>query len=231
MTGEFFEMQPDHAKNIVIGFICAWKAPPVGVVANQPLVLAGCLDIDVVDQGGRFVRFCDCFQYSDPYVCRCAGLHAGNGPGIRRHHQARRQAAVCLCRSDRAEGHADHPQGLRRRLRRDGLQTPARRCQPRLAERRDRRDGPEGRGGNHLPQDIGDEEKIAARTEEYRKKFANPFIAGVAATSTTSIMPHATRKRVCRSFAMLRNKELENPWRKHGNIPLCKESHSCLKKS
>ena len=68
--------------------------------------------------------------------------------------------------------------------------------------------------------DIGDEEKIAARTEEYRKKFANPFIAGKRGYIDDVIMPHSTRKRVARSLAMLRNKSVENPWRKHGNIPL-----------
>ena len=68
--------------------------------------------------------------------------------------------------------------------------------------------------------DIGDEEKIAARTEEYRKKFANPFIASKRGYVDDVIMPHSTRKRVARSLAMLRNKSVENPWRKHGHIPL-----------
>jgi len=69
-------------------------------------------------------------------------------------------------------------------------------------------------------QDIGDDEKIARRTAEYQQKFANPFIAGSRGYIDDVILPHSTRKRVCRSFAMLRNKKLENPWRKHGNIPL-----------
>jgi propionyl-CoA carboxylase beta chain len=68
--------------------------------------------------------------------------------------------------------------------------------------------------------DIGDKEKIAQRTAEYQEKFANPFIAGSRGFIDDVIMPRATRKRVCRSFAMLRDKKLENPWRKHGNIPL-----------
>jgi hypothetical protein len=69
-------------------------------------------------------------------------------------------------------------------------------------------------------QDIGDAEKIAARTEEYRQKFANPFVAGARGFIDDVIMPHETRKRICRSLAMLRDKQLENPWRKHCNIPL-----------
>jgi propionyl-CoA carboxylase beta chain len=68
--------------------------------------------------------------------------------------------------------------------------------------------------------DIGDAEKIAARTEEYRQKFANPFIAGKLGFIDDVIMPHESRKRLCRSLAMLKGKKLDNPWRKHGNIPL-----------
>jgi propionyl-CoA carboxylase beta chain len=68
--------------------------------------------------------------------------------------------------------------------------------------------------------DIGDAEAIAARTEEYRQKFANPFIAGHRGFIDDVIMPRTTRKRICRSLAMLKEKNLTNPWRKHGNIPL-----------
>ena len=59
--GEFFELKPDHAKNMIIGF-ARMNGSPVGIVANQPLVLAGCLDIDSSTKGARFVRFCDCFN-------------------------------------------------------------------------------------------------------------------------------------------------------------------------
>jgi propionyl-CoA carboxylase beta chain len=69
-------------------------------------------------------------------------------------------------------------------------------------------------------EDIGDEAKIAERTEAYRKKFANPFIAGSRGYIDDVIMPNDTRARIARSFAMLRGKRLQNPWRKHGNIPL-----------
>ena len=68
--------------------------------------------------------------------------------------------------------------------------------------------------------DIGDDKKIAARTSEYQEKFANPFIASSRGYVDDVIMPHNTRARIARSLRMLANKELENPWRKHGNIPL-----------
>jgi propionyl-CoA carboxylase beta chain len=80
--------------------------------------------------------------------------------------------------------------------------------------------GPKGAVEIIFRKDLGDEAKIAARTEEYREKFANPFIAGSRGYIDDVIMPRDTRVRVCRSFAMLRDKKLDNPWRKHGNIPL-----------
>jgi propionyl-CoA carboxylase beta chain len=147
---DFFEVQPDHAKNIVTGF-ARMEGQTVGIVANQPMVMAGCLDIKSSIKAGRFVRFLRRLQHPHRHLRRCAGLHAGHGAGIRRHHQARRQAAVCLCRMHGAEDHRDHAQGLRRCLRRDGLEAPARRRELRLAQRRDRGDGAEGRGGDHLP--------------------------------------------------------------------------------
>ena len=82
---EFSELQPDHAKNIVIGF-ARMEGHPVGIVANQPLVQAGCLDIKSSIKAGRFCALLRCVQYSDHYACRCPGLHAGHGAGIRRHH-------------------------------------------------------------------------------------------------------------------------------------------------
>ena len=80
--------------------------------------------------------------------------------------------------------------------------------------------GPKGAVEIIFRGDIGDEDKIAERTEEYRQKFANPFIAASRGYIDDVIAPHATRKRICRSLAMLRDKRLENPWRKHDNIPL-----------
>jgi propionyl-CoA carboxylase beta chain len=80
--------------------------------------------------------------------------------------------------------------------------------------------GPKGAVEIIFREDRGDADKIEARAEEYRKKFANPFIAGHRGFIDDVIMPHNTRRRVARSFAMLRGKKLENPWKKHGNIPL-----------
>jgi propionyl-CoA carboxylase beta chain len=80
--------------------------------------------------------------------------------------------------------------------------------------------GPKGAVEIIFRQELGDKEKIAALTEEYRRKFANPFIVGRRGYIDDVILPSTTRQRICRSLAMLANKELENPWRKHGNLPL-----------
>jgi hypothetical protein len=113
--GDFFEIQEAHARNIITGF-GRMDGRTVGFVANQPMVLAGVLDSDASRKAARFVRFCDCFEHSHRHVRRRAGLPAGHGAGIRRPHQARREAAVRLRGGDRAEGHRHHAQGVRRRL-------------------------------------------------------------------------------------------------------------------
>ena len=66
----------------------------------------------------------------------------------------------------------------------------------------------------------GDPAKLAAREAEYKAKFANPFIAGARGYIDDVIQPHETRRRICRSLVMLRDKKVDDPWRKHGNIPL-----------
>jgi propionyl-CoA carboxylase beta chain len=101
---DFFELQRDSAKNIVIGF-ARMGGTTVGIVANQPLVLAGCLDIKSAIKGARFVRFCDAFNIPIVTFVDVPGIHAGHRAGVRRHHQARREAAVRVRRVHGAEGH------------------------------------------------------------------------------------------------------------------------------
>jgi propionyl-CoA carboxylase beta chain len=80
--------------------------------------------------------------------------------------------------------------------------------------------GPKGAVEIIFRSDLGEPEKIAARTEEYRRKFANPFVAASRGFIDDVIMPHGTRRRICRSLAMLRNKKIEEPYKKHNNLPL-----------
>ena len=147
---EFLELRPDYARNIVTGF-ARMDGRPVGIVANQPLVLAGCLDVRSAVKGAGFVRFCDAFGIPIVTFVDVPGFMPGSE---QEHGGIIRDGAKLLfayCGVHGAQGDGDHAQGLRRRVRRDELQAPARRCQLRLALGRDRGDGPQGRGGGHLP--------------------------------------------------------------------------------
>jgi propionyl-CoA carboxylase beta chain len=95
--GDFFELQPDYAKNILIGF-ARMAGQTVGIVANQPLVLAGCLDIKSSIKAARFVRFCDAFNIPVITFVDVPGFMPGTSQRIWWHHQTRSQAFVCLCR-------------------------------------------------------------------------------------------------------------------------------------
>ncbi len=217
--GDFFELQPDHAKNIVIG-LARMDASTVGIVANQPLVLAGCLDIKSSIKAARFVRFCDAFNIPVITLVDVPGFMPGTAQeygGIIK-HGAKLLYAYAECTvpkvtviTRKAYGGAYDVMSSKH-LRGDvNFAWPS----AEIAVM-----GPKGAVEIIFRKDIGDPKKIAARTEEYRLKFANPFIAGHRGFIDDVIMPHETRRRICRSLAMLKDKKLENPWRKHGNIPL-----------
>jgi propionyl-CoA carboxylase beta chain len=217
--GDFFEIKPDYAGNILTGF-GRMDGRTVGVVANQPLVLAGCLDIQSSTKAARFVRFCDAFSIPIITFVDVPGFLPGTAQeygGIIR-HGAKLLYAYAECTvpkvtviTRKAYGGA-YDVMASKHLRGDvNLAWPS----AEIAVM-----GPKGAVEIIFREDIGDEEKIAARTEEYRRKFANPFIAGHRGFIDDVILPRETRRRICRSLKMLRNKHLENPWRKHGNIPL-----------
>ena len=217
--GVFFELQPDWAANIVIGF-ARYGGQPVGVVANQPMVLAGCLDIDSARKGGRFVRFCDAFNLPIVTFVDVPGFLPGTVQeygGIIKHGAkllfAYAEATVpkVTLITRKAYGGAYDVMSSKH-LRGDvNYAWP----QAEIAVM-----GAKGAVEIIFRQDIGDEEKIAQRTAEYAEKFANPFIASARGYIDDVIHPRNTRFRICRSLEVLRNKRLENPWKKHDNIPL-----------
>jgi propionyl-CoA carboxylase beta chain len=217
--GDFFELQPNHAGNIIIGF-GRMEGSTVGFVANQPMVLAGCLDISSAIKGARFVRFCDCFNIPIVTFVDVPGFLPGTAQelgGIIKHGAkllfAFAEATVpkVTLITRKAYGGAYDVMSSKH-IRGDvNLAWPS----AEIAVM-----GPKGAVEIIFRQDSGDDEKIAERTEEYRRRFANPFIAGHRGFIDDVIMPHNTRVRVCRSLRMLRDKVLENPWKKHDNIPL-----------
>ena len=217
--GDFFELKPDFAGNILIGF-GRMDGSTVGIVANQPMVLAGCLDIQSSVKAARFVRFCDAFSIPIVTFVDVPGFLPGTSQeygGIIR-HGAKLLYAYAECTvpkvtviTRKAYGGA-YDVMASKHLRGDvNLAWPS----AEIAVM-----GPKGAVEIIFREDIGDEEKIAQRTEEYRQKFANPFVAGHRGFIDDVILPSETRTRISRSLAMLRNKQLDNPWRKHGNIPL-----------
>ncbi len=216
---DFFELQPDYASNIIIG-MARMEGSTVGIVANQPMVLAGCLDIDSSKKAGRFVRFCDAFNIPIITLVDVPGFLPGTTQeygGIIKHGAkllyAYAEATVpkVTLITRKAYGGAYDVMSSKH-LRGDvNLAWPT----AEIAVM-----GPKGAVEIIFRKDIGDEEKITQRTDEYRQKFANPFVAGARGFIDDIIMPNSTRKRICRSLSMLRDKDLENPWRKHGNIPL-----------
>eukprot|EP00752_Nemacystus_decipiens_P015480 g13811.t1 len=217
--GEFFELQPDHAANIVIGF-ARIDGHPVGIVANQPMVLAGCLDIDSSKKAGRFVRFCDAFNIPIVTLVDVPGFLPGTAQeynGIIKHGAkllfAYAEATVpkVTVITRKAYGGAYDVMSSKH-LRGDvNYAWPS----AEIAVM-----GPKGAVEIIFRADRDDPEKIEQRTEEYRRKFANPFVAGSLGFIDDVILPHGTRRRVAKALAMLRSKQLENPWKKHDNIPL-----------
>ncbi|MGR3465232.1 acyl-CoA carboxylase subunit beta, partial [Limimaricola sp.] len=217
--GDFLEMQAEFAKNILTGFI-RLEGQTVGVVANQPMVLAGCLDIDSSRKAARFVRFCDAFEIPILTLVDVPGFLPGTGQeygGVIKHGAkllfAYGEATVpkVTVITRKAYGGA-YDVMASKHLRGDvNYAWPT----AQIAVM-----GAKGATEILYRSELGDAEKIAKRTKEYEDRFANPFVAAERGFVDEVIMPRATRRRAARAFAALRNKSLENPWRKHDNIPL-----------
>ncbi|MDR3323427.1 MAG: acyl-CoA carboxylase subunit beta [Zoogloeaceae bacterium] len=216
---DFFETQTDYARNIITGF-GRMSGSTVGIVANQPMVLAGCLDIKSSIKAARFVRFCDAFNIPIITFVDVPGFLPGTAQeynGIIK-HGAKLLYAYAECTvpkitiiTRKAYGGAYDVMSSKH-LRGDvNLAWPS----AEIAVM-----GAKGAVEIIFREEKNNPEKLAAREAEYKDKFANPFVAASRGFVDDVIMPHATRKRICRSLAMLKDKKLENPWRKHGNIPL-----------
>jgi propionyl-CoA carboxylase beta chain len=216
---DFFELQPDFASNIIIGF-GRMEGQTVGIVANQPLVLAGCLDIDSSRKAARFVRFCDCFNIPLITFVDVPGFLPGTAQehaGIIKHGSkllfAFAEATVpkVTVITRKAYGGAYDVMSSKH-LRGDvNFAWPT----AEIAVM-----GPKGAVEIIFRNELTNKEKVEIYTEEYRQKFANPLVAASRGYIDDVIMPHDTRARICRSLTMLKNKRLENPWKKHDNIPL-----------
>jgi len=217
--GDFFETQEEFAANIVTGFI-RLEGRTVGVVANQPLILAGVLDIDSSRKAARFVRFCDAFEIPILTLVDVPGFLPGTGQeygGVIKHGAkllfAYGEATVpkVTVITRKAYGGA-YDVMASKHLRGDfNYAWPT----AEIAVM-----GAKGAVEILYRQELSDDKKIKKRTKDYEKRFANPFVAAERGFIDEVIAPHSTRKRICRAFAALRGKQLKNPWKKHDNIPL-----------
>jgi propionyl-CoA carboxylase beta chain len=216
---DFFEISPDFAKNIVVGF-GRIDGQPVGIVANQPQTLAGVLDIDSSRKGARFVRFCDAFEIPIITFVDVPGFMPGTKQeqgGLIRHGAkllfAYAEATVpkITVITRKAYGGAYDVMSSKH-IRGDvNYAWPS----AEIAVM-----GSKGAVEIIFRSEIGDPDAIAAREAEYKTRFANPFVAASRGYIDDVIMPHSTRKRIANALRNLKGKQLTNPWKKHDNIPL-----------
>uniref|UniRef100_A0A8C7D1I8 Propionyl-CoA carboxylase beta chain, mitochondrial n=1 Tax=Oncorhynchus kisutch TaxID=8019 RepID=A0A8C7D1I8_ONCKI len=212
---EFFEIMPNYAKNIVVGF-ARMNGRTVGIVGNQPKVASGCLDINSSVKGARFVRFCDAFNIPILTFVDVPGFLPGTSQeygGIIRHGAkllfAFAEATVpkITIITRKAYGGAYDVMSSKH-LRGDvNYAWPSAEVAV--------------MGAKGAVQIIFRGKSNQAEQEaEYVEKFANPFPAAVRGFVDDIIVPSTTRKRICRDLEVLASKKQTNPWKKHANIPL-----------
>jgi len=217
--GDFFEIQPDYAKNIIVGF-ARMEGNTVGFVANQPMFLAGCLDIDASRKAARFVRFCDAFNIPLVTFVDVPGFLPGTAQehnGVIKHGAkllfAYAEATVpkITVITRKAYGGAYDVMSSKH-LRGDvNYAWPT----AEIAVM-----GPKGAVEIIFRGSLKNQEEVDEKVLEYKQKFASPFVAASRGYIDDVIRPQNTRWRICRSLSILKNKKLENPWKKHDNLPL-----------
>ena len=217
--GDFFEIQPEYAKNIMIGF-GRMEGATVGIVANQPMELAGCLDINASRKAARFVRFCDAFDIPIITFVDVPGFLPGTA---QEHNAVIKHGAKLLY----AYAEATVPKiTLITRKAYGGAYIV-------MSSKHLRGDvnyawpsaeiavmGPAGAVEVIYKNKVENEEEKQQKVDEYRDMFASPFAAGARGYLDDVLRPQNTRWRLCRTLQLLRSKKLENPWKKHDNLPL-----------
>ncbi len=217
--GNFFEIQPAHGANIITGF-GRIEGRPVGIVANQPMVLAGVLDIDASRKAARFVRFCDAFSIPIVTFVDVPGFLPGTSQehnGIIKHGAkllfAYAEATVPKITIITRKAYGGAYDVMASKHLRGDLNYAWPTAEIAVM-------GAKGAVEIIFRQDRDDPDKIAEKTKEYEDRFANPFVAASRGYIDEVIYPHSTRKRIALGLRKLRTKSLENPWKKHDNLPL-----------
>jgi len=217
--GEFFELQPDFAKNIIIGF-GYMEGRPVGFVANQPLHLAGCLDINSSRKAARFIRFCDAFSIPIVSLVDVPGFLPGKAQeqdGIIKHGAkllyAYAEATVpkVTVITRKAYGGAYivmNSKHLRGDVNYAWVNSE-------IAVM-----GAEGAAEIIFKEECKDPESKKLKIQEYKDTVTSPFVAAARGYLDDIIKPQNTRWRICKALKFLQSKKVETPWKKHDNLPL-----------
>ncbi|MEO1476755.1 MAG: acyl-CoA carboxylase subunit beta [Pseudomonadota bacterium] len=217
--GDFFEISPDFGANILCGF-GRIDGSSVGFVANQPMALAGVLDIDASRKAARFVRFCDCFNIPIVTFVDVPGFMPGTKQeygGLIKHGAkllfAFAEATVPKVTVITRKAYGGAYDVMSSKHLRGDVNYAWPKAEIAVM-------GAKGAVEIIFRSELGDDDKIAARTKEYEDNFANPYVAATKGYIDDIIMPHSTRRRVARALKRLEGKDVKNPAKKHDNIPL-----------
>ncbi len=215
--GNFFELKPDFAKNIIVG-LARMEGRTIGIVANQPLELAGCLDINASRKAARFVRFCDAFNIPIVTLVDVPGFLPGRD---QEHNGIISHGAKLLYAY--AESNVPKITIITRKAYGGAyIVMNSRHLRGDLNYAWDDAEiavlGAEG-AINIMFKNLSDEER-ELKIREYKDKFSTPFFAASRGYIDEVIKPQNTRKRICDGLRFLRNKSVKMPNKKHDNLPL-----------
>lgn len=217
--GDFYEIQGSFAGNILTGF-GRIEGRTVGIVANQPMVLAGVLDSDASRKAARFVRFCDCFGIPIVTFVDVPGFLPGTAQeygGLIKHGAkllfAYAEATVPKITVITRKAYGGAYDVMSSKHIRGDINYAWPTAEIAVM-------GAKGAVEILYRSELADKDKIARRTKDYEDRFANPFVAAERGYIDDVIRPHSTRRRVAKALALLRSKKAETPWKKHDNIPL-----------
>ncbi|MDA0781095.1 MAG: acyl-CoA carboxylase subunit beta [Rickettsiales bacterium] len=216
---DFYELQPDFAKNIIIGF-GRMEGRTVGFVANQPMHLAGCLDIDASRKAARFIRFCDAFNIPLVTFVDVPGFL----PGVSQEHDAIIKHGAKLLYAY-AEATVPKITVITRKAYGGAyIVMNSKHLKGDLnyawANAEIAVMGPKGAAQILFREHANDPEKMKEKTDEYVEKFSSPFAAAARGFIDEVIRPQNTRWRICRALTFLESKTVDKPWKKHDNLPL-----------
>lgn len=217
--GDFFELQPGYARNIIIGF-GRMEGKSVGFIANQPMNLAGCLDIDASRKAARFIRFCDAFNIPIVTFVDVPGFL----PGIEQEHNgiikhgakllfAYAEATVPKITIITRKAYGGAYIVMNSKHLRGDINYAWANAEIAVM-------GPKGAATILFREHEHDKDKMEKLTHDYIEKFASPFAAASRGFIDEVIRPQNTRWRVCRALTVLQRKKVETPWKKHDNLPL-----------